>query len=249
MAVLWQQKTGDRHYEVRTAGHTRRLYTNGVLHSAFNRFRPITGDVWDLLLIPAFFHRRQAATRVLVLGVGGGAAIRQLAHFLDPADIVGVERDTVHLYIARRFFEVDRDGVTLIEDDAVTWLAHYTGAPFDIIIDDLFGEQSRMPVRAVPADGVWFRCLLRRLRPRGLLVVNFGSPSELRQSGYFTSTRVRNCFQSAFQLSLPMNDNAIGVFSRTITSSAALRRNLLANRDLSAALRTKRLRYRVRSLS
>ncbi len=36
MAVLWQKKTAGQHYEVRTAGNSRRLYKNGVCHSQFN---------------------------------------------------------------------------------------------------------------------------------------------------------------------------------------------------------------------
>ena len=55
MAILWQKKIKNTQYEVRSAGQTRRLYTDGVFHSQFNPNRAITGGVWDLLMLPTFF--------------------------------------------------------------------------------------------------------------------------------------------------------------------------------------------------
>ena len=76
MALLWSEQDGDSRYEVRSAGNTRRLYTNGVFHSQYNPNNPVTGSVWDLLLLPAFFLPPGRPRRVLVLGVGGGENIR-----------------------------------------------------------------------------------------------------------------------------------------------------------------------------
>ena len=101
MALLWHKQDGNTRYEVRSAGNTRRLYTNGVFHSQYNSTQPVTGSVWDLLLLPAFFLPASSLKRVLVLGVGGGAVIRQLNHFLQPEQIVGVELNPVHLEVAR----------------------------------------------------------------------------------------------------------------------------------------------------
>ncbi|MEJ2060857.1 MAG: class I SAM-dependent methyltransferase, partial [Gammaproteobacteria bacterium] len=101
MAVLWEKRSGGRHYEVRGAGATRRLYTDGVFHSQFSPRRPLTGSIWDLLLLPAYFHDPSDIRRVLVLGVGGGTVIRQFQHFIAPECIEGVELNPVHLTVAR----------------------------------------------------------------------------------------------------------------------------------------------------
>ena len=71
MSIIWQKTAGSDKYEVRTAGNSMRLYRNGVLHTQYNPRRPVSGNLWDLLLIPAFFHEPDTIRRVLVLGVGG----------------------------------------------------------------------------------------------------------------------------------------------------------------------------------
>ncbi len=127
MAVLWQKKTNGTHYEVRTAGQTHRLYTNGVFHSQFNPKRPLSGGVWDLLMLPAFFFPDLHARRILVLGVGGGTVIRLLHHFIKPTEIVGVELNPMHLRVAKRFFGVDKKVASLYQADAVEWIREYRG--------------------------------------------------------------------------------------------------------------------------
>lgn len=55
MAIVWSRQLSGVHYEVRSAGNSLRLYTDGVFHSQYNPCRLITGHVWDLLMLPAFF--------------------------------------------------------------------------------------------------------------------------------------------------------------------------------------------------
>lgn len=135
MAILWQKHLDGTHYEVRTAGKSHRLYTNGVFHSQYHPERATTGGIWDLLVLPAFFLAPEKIQRVLVLGVGGGAVIRQLQRYVRPQSIVGVELNPVHLEVARRFFGVDDSMAELHQADAVSWLESYSGPPFDMIIE------------------------------------------------------------------------------------------------------------------
>jgi len=247
VAILWHKQDGDTRYEVRSAGNTRRLYTNGVFHSQYNAAKPVTGSVWDLLLLPAFFRPRQVR-RVLVLGVGGGAVIRQLNHFLQPADIAGVELNPVHLEIAERFFEVEAPNVTLHQADAIWWVKQYRGKPFDLIIDDLFSDNEGDPQRAINADGRWFRRLLKLLAPDGTLVINFGSAEELRACAWFADDHIHNKFPSAFQLTTPLYENAIGAFLRAPADGSVLRKELAAVPALDPARKSCRLNYRIRRL-
>ena len=90
MAILWQKTIKDTRYEIRSAGQTRRLYTDGVFHSQFNPVHAVTGGVWDVLMLPAFFKPADSIKRVLVLGVGGGAVIHQLQRYIKPDEIIGV---------------------------------------------------------------------------------------------------------------------------------------------------------------
>ena len=63
MALLWERRVEGTLYQVRSAGRTRRLYTNGVFHSQYNPVRPVTGSVWDLLLLPFRGRRRSLEVR------------------------------------------------------------------------------------------------------------------------------------------------------------------------------------------
>lgn len=247
MAVIWRKVEGDTRYEVRQAGNSLRLYTNGVFHSQYNPKQPVTGNVWDLLMLPAFFQPQQVR-RVLVLGVGGGTVIRQLNHFLKPELIVGVELNPVHLEIARDHFGVAEENVELHEADAIWWLRQYRGERFDLIIEDLFTDSDGEPERVVAADGKWMRHLLRQLTPRGTLVINFGSSQELRASAWFSETSLREKLPAAFKLTTPLYENAIGAFLRNPAESGDLRRHLAAWPELDHSRQGCRLNYNLRKL-
>lgn len=227
MAILWQKQTRDTRYEVRTAGRTRRLYTNGVFHSQYHPDRAHSGGVWDLLVMPAFFRPPGRIKRVLLLGVGGGSAIHLLRQFVEPVEIIGVELSKTHLQIARKFFGIKKSMATLHHADAVQWLKNYDGPAFDLIIDDLFGSNDDTE-RAVPADKSWCKTLLRNLNKNGTLVMNFIGNKALKQSACVTEPTISQHFKSSFQFSLPAYENVIGVFLGTPSSATLLRTNLQA---------------------
>lgn len=246
MAVIWQKHVSGKHYQVRSAGATRRLYCNGVFHSQFNSRTPLTGHTWDLLMIPAFFLPREALRRVLVLGVGGGTVIRQLQYFFSPQIIIGIECNPVHLYLARRFFGIGGKGVSLRKADAVQWLTDYSGKRFDMIIDDLFGDEEGDGARAVEVDADWLRGLTSHLKPNGVLVANFSSRVEL---GKAVDKGLRSArIKSAFQLTTAADENAVGVFLPHYADSVSLRKNLKATPGLNPDAASNRLNYRIRRL-
>jgi spermidine synthase len=247
LALLWCKQDGVTRYEVRSAGNAVRLYTNGVFHSQYNPRQPVTGSVWDLLFLPAFFAP-QSPRRVLLLGVGGGAVIRQLNHFLAPEVIVGVELNPVHLAVAQRYFGVAAANVTLYEADALHWVQHHRLPPFDMIIDDLFGDTDGEPRRAVAADGRWFRQLGKLLAPGGTLVFNFGSSRELKASAWFHDARIRARYPEAFKLTASQYENSVGVFLRQAATAGQLRSHLAAIPALDTRRRSCRLDYRIRRL-
>lgn len=249
MAVIWQKYVNGTKYQVRRAGLTRRLYTNGVCHSEFNPDKLVTGSIWDLLVLPAFFYRPGKIKRVLMLGVGGGASILQLYHLLQPDHITGLELDPVHLDIARRFFNVDVTSVELYETDARDWLEQYEGEPYDMIIDDLFIDEGAQPVRAIEASSEWFTLLLKHLSMDGQLVINFGSYEEFKYSGYFRNRRIRKRFTAAFRLTSPLLENVVGAFTRIDADNKILRNNIISHPILGRALQSKQLRYRIRKMS
>jgi spermidine synthase len=226
-----------------------RLYTNGVFHSQYNPGRPVTGSVWDLLFLPAFFYPPDSIRRVLVLGVGGGAVIQQLRRFIQPDTIVGVELNATHLYLAKRFFGVSGNDVELIRGDAVDWVKEYRGTAFDIVIDDLFGHVDGETQRSVFPDRNWVSSLVRCLSSDGMIVCNFASRLELMASAYLSDSALRENFSSAFYLGTAQNYNAVGVFLKRPATTRQLRDRLKRIPRLDPRRPSSRLNYSIRTLS
>jgi spermidine synthase len=246
VALLWRKQKDGTTYEVRSAGRTRRLYTNGVFHSQLNLGRPVTGGLWDLLMLPAFLIPEGSARRVLALGVGGGAVLRQLQHFFKPEALVGVELDPVHLYVARRFFGLRGRNVELHQADAVDWVENYEGPPFDLIIDDLYGQVDGEPFR-VRAGPRWMAALTRRLCCHGVLVMNFLAREEMHGSAL--GHRAARRFASIFELTHPLLDNSVVAFALQPSHIDTLHRRLETVRELDLRKKTCRLRFQIRQIA
>jgi len=211
MGVLWESTIQGTCYSVRTAGCSIRLYSNGVFHSQWNPKRPFANAVWDCLSLPCLYRPAEQCKRVLLLGLGGGAGVRQLQTLVSFDYLQAVEIDPVHIKIAKRWFGVTQENVEIVEADAIEWLTQYSGESFDLVIDDLFGHSANEPLRAQALNPSWINKLKRVLTPTGTLVVNCISPSELSASAEHFSDQG---FVQAYRWRLPEYDNAIGVFFR-----------------------------------
>lgn len=246
MAVVWQKKTATTHYEVRSAGNSLRLYTNGVFHSQYHPQQVVTGYVWDLLLLPVFFYPPKTIKRVLVLGVGGGAVIHSLQHFIAPESIDGVELDAVHVQIAQRYFGISGADVTLHTADAIRWVAAYTGAKFDVIIDDVFADYEGQPVQVAEATPQWLALLRKHLTPQGMVIKNFVDQKTLTTA--LRQYNIQSGFKSAFALAGLKDQNRVAVFARANLQVSDLRKHITTMPQLVAALKSGKLKYNVRRL-
>ncbi|MFK5913432.1 MAG: oxidoreductase [Woeseiaceae bacterium] len=242
MAILWQKSINNTLYEVRTAGQTRRLYTDGVFHSQYNPDRAIMGGIWDLLVLPAFFYPQASIQRVLVLGVGGGAAIHQLQRYIKPEKIIGIELNPIHIKIAKRFFGITSKHAELIEADAIEWISTYSGPPFDMIIDDIFTEEEGEPVRVAKPNKDWFETLNKHLSDDGLLVMNFISQKDFKNCAAVTYKKIAKNYESIFQLTLPFYHNVMGAFLKQSSSSKICRQHINEIKELK---NNKKLNFKI----
>ena len=170
--IVWRKKIDGSHYEVRTAGHSIRLYRNGVFHSQYNGRRMLNGGVWDMLWIPLCFLPARQIRRVLMLGVGAGAALKKIRDFFPEAEITGVELDINHLRVAKDFVGLRGPSIKLIKADALDWMQASEVPRYDVIIDDLFNEVDGEPHRVINFSNGWLHLLRRRLAVNGLLIAN-----------------------------------------------------------------------------
>jgi len=248
MALLWHRQHNGKRYEVRSAGQARRLYTDGVFHTQIHPQRFLTSNVWDCLSLAGLFLAPTQVRRVLVLGVGGGAVIRQMGQLFPQAHFVGVELDKIHLQLAKRFFGLASKRVTLIHADALAWVAQYRGPKFDVIIDDLFTEAAGQPVRVQVANRDWFAQLTRHLTRHGALVFNFISPREMQYCGFFQDRATRGDFKSVCRFTLRVYENAVGVFIRRAAALADWHTHLRQHPVVLREFNRQADKYRLRKL-
>lgn len=239
MALIWEHSVRERHYEVRTAGRSIRLYTNGVLHSQYHPDVVFGGGVWDLLGLPALWSRKRKLDAILLLGLGGGAVVRQLHELVDWERLVALERNPVHLGIARRFFGLDHVPGELVEGDAGSWVRAHTGEEFDLIIDDLFSDSHDEAKRAVPFSRDWYAGLRGLLSDDGMLVVNFASTRDLVRRLRKIPTLKRD-FARIYMLTMPAYGNAVAALLREDRTPEELNGALQA---IKPKRRRARLRY------
>lgn len=246
MAVIWRRQTESSLYEVRLAGNSRRLYKDGVFHSQWNHTRPLSNGVWDLLFLPALFNEPQSIKRVLVLGVGGGAIINTFSSLLEPVEIVGVELDPIHIDITRRHFLLPDAPATIHKADALDWVGRYRGERFDVVIEDLFTEQSGEPVKVVASSQSWFRKLRKLLHPGGVLVINFEGPEQMRASGEAYRATLGSDEDIRYQFTQPTYGNSVCAFLRQPGSPAKLRSRLSDLLEHYPACRATGQKFKVR---
>lgn len=249
MATIWHKTIQGVLYEVRSAGATRRLYTDGVFHSQYNPNQLLTGGIWDLLMLPALFYPREKIRHVLILGVGGGAVIRLFKTYVAPDSIIGVELNQQHLKLAQRFFGVKGKSVHLVQAEAVDWLQRYKGPAFDIVVDDLFTEHKGEPLRAVDLDGQWFSLINKNLSHHGVMVANTISTQELKHSAYMTNKSVSKQFPCAYRLSLPTYENTIAAFFKQDMPRQRLNDHIITMPEGSAKNALRKLPFRLRRLN
>ncbi len=214
--LVWEKNRGGHHYQVRRAGHSLRLYRNGVFHSQYNGQRLLNGGVWDMLWLPLWFRPARQRQRILLLGVGAGAAARKILDAGFTGHMVGVELDPVHLQVARQQVGLRSRQATieLHRADAFEWLKRYRGPAFDIIIDDVYVEREGQPERALGggfSEASWYACQQKRLRAGGLLLANCDGRRSLASLADTVAASGRT--SHAVQFSVPQYQNRIALFS------------------------------------
>lgn len=246
MAIMWQKFVNNTDYQVRNAGRTIRLYTDGILHTEYNPGHKVTGSVWDLLLLGAFHIPKESLKRVLVLGVGGGAVIHQIQSFFPEAHITGVEINPVHLRVAKTFFDLNPKNLKLVKADAIEWVSSHQAETYDLIIEDLFGEIDGEPDRVQELNKAWIKKLDQLLSPQGVLVVNFIDRDSLVE-GASRIYKTRN-YASALRYTTKNCFNIVGIFSRNPVKSKDVLMRLRDEPLLDRRKKTCRLQYHVRKL-
>lgn len=239
MAIAFHRQINDVTYEVRTAGRSIRLYTNGAFHSQYNPAHLFTGAVWDLLALPSL-SMDIPASNVLVLGVGGGTVIHQLDALHSLKKVTGIELDPMHIRIAVKLFQLRYRHTELIQADARNWL-ETSRATFDYIVDDVYLHGEVDPKRPFYPDRQWCELLATHLKPGGAVVQNHIDASNARAG----RENFSNQFAQTLVFGNAMYSNAVVAGFKTGATRVALKKRCRSRLACLPKSVTRRLRHRI----
>ena len=110
--------------------------------------------------------KRNGASRVLMLGYGGGAASGMLLR--EGIDVVSVDCDPRAERLAQLFFRAP-PSLSVIVDDAANFVTAAPSASFDAVLVDF---QDSFATPAAYLSGTFWRSIVRLMRPQGIVVTN-----------------------------------------------------------------------------
>ena len=157
--------------QIRRRGALLELRVDGTLASAQHVGGAAAGPVWDAIAAPILALPVERRRSILVLGLGGGTAIRAVRSFAPEARIGVVELDAGVAEAATRHFGVGALGLEVVVDDARTFLVRDTGR-YDMVIEDVFVGPNRRIGKPEGFPEPLATHALARLAPGGLLVSN-----------------------------------------------------------------------------
>lgn len=143
----------------------------GAIHAWWHRERYFTGLAWDAITGAVLLRKAGPPRRLLMLGLGGGTALRQLQFLAPKTQITAVEIDPGMISLARKFMHLDALGISVVEGDAYAWLRH-NRQKFDAIVDDVYGSGALDVHRPTVYTPELSAALLRSLAPGGVFVAN-----------------------------------------------------------------------------
>ena len=169
-------------------GNDTRLYLNGGLQfSTRDEYR-----YTESLVYPALGN---GAHSVLVLGGGDGLAARELLRQPGISRIVQVELDPAVIDVARTTLRaanggsLDNPRVAVLTEDAMNWLRGPDVDRFDAVIVDLPDPDTPVLGRLYSTE--FYALAARALAPRGLMVVQAGSPFSTPTAYWRTVSTIR----------------------------------------------------------
>lgn len=155
---------------IRRGSRLELLTGQDYLQSAYTPGQTPTGTVFDWYLAAPFFcgNFTGQLENLLILGLGGGAAVKLYNQAYQVGHITGVELDPLIIDVAKKYFHLTDPNLTIVRDDAAHYL-QVAEEKFALIILDAFQENV---FAASCAAWPFLEKVKERLLPGGVLLVN-----------------------------------------------------------------------------
>jgi spermidine synthase len=198
----------------------------GAIHATWHRQRFLTGMAWDAITAGVLLRGHELPRRLLMLGLGGGTALRQLTKLIPQLQITAVELDGGMISLARKFMHLDELNLTIVHDEAYAWLKKNRQS-FDAIVDDVYGSGALDVSRPTCYTPELATALQRALAPGGVFAANLVTGPGHRS--------MQSAFRKFFRQTFPV--------VRCVTPTLSLNETLVGGTELAPPAQLKPYEY------
>ncbi len=208
--TIYQTESSYNFIRVLESGETRYLQINDprAIHSMKKPDTLLTGNYWDFpTVIPYYVPTKKA----LILGLAGGNISSLLSYYFPEMEITGVEIDPIVTETAKRFFDLEKPKLTIVTDDARTFLQS-TPEKYDFIAMDAYHDLS-IPVHLATKE--FYVLASEHLNDNGVFMVNAAHyyPGSALDS-YFAAT-LKSVFPYVYSLDTNKGYNTMFLAMKT----------------------------------
>ena len=160
-----------------------------AVHSIYDPNHLLTEGPWDYFTLAPVLAQRpyhgQKPRRVLIIGLAGGTAARQLTAAYSGVRIDGVEIDPRIIEVGRRYFAMTEPNLNAVAADGRYYLDS-ARHDYDMVVVDAY-RQPYIPFHLTTRE--FFQEVRRHLSPFGVVVINVGrAPGDYRLVDAITGT-------------------------------------------------------------
>ena len=181
-----------------------RLNEGTEIHSIYDPdnliLKPELDHYWNFFNVFPLLHGK--TKRILVLGVGGGTALRQLSELFPDIELHGVEIDKAIIDVAQKYFNLTSPNVHIHIGDAMQYLKT-TEEKFDLIFLDAF-IGGNLAIRFLNAHV--FEDLKKSLNPGGMVIANY---LDFRTVTYLLKRAMKNTFKKVYKYNIDNTYNCM----------------------------------------
>jgi spermidine synthase len=206
------------------------IFTTNVafgVQSVYRKDHPLTGYYYDYLLSGPFFLKdtdRQSKFSVLVLGLGAGTFPKQCKYFFPASRIEGVEIDGKVIALAKEYFDLTEEEVTVHINDGRTFLQGKDAGMYDLILIDAYHDIT-IPFHMTTKE--FYTLVKARLKADGVLVLNINmhSTDDPTLIDYLTQT-VKAVMEKVYRCDLGFSTNSLVFASENRECLEAYQKNI-----------------------
>jgi len=219
--VIWEKETDYQYARVIEEPDGERileLNEGQAVHSVYRPDSWLTGNIWDEPLVLPFAAGGRPPDSLAILGNAAGTVARAYARYFPDTRVDGVEIDAELTEVGREKFDLGARNLHLHTADARPFL-RASDRRWDAILVDAY-RQPYIPFYLSTEE--FFRLVLERLNPGGIVMVNVGHPEESDALEKTLSATMRTSFPVVLRdPSQPENTMLLG--ARGPASGAAIR--------------------------